>query len=435
MLAESHPLNHLKPGTDASIAKPSDVGTVTEARGRGTSPPAASVQAGRWPRRQAWRERVRLDRNELAGAFGDIGTDLPLILAMIVTAGLDPSSVLVLFGAAQIVTGFLYGLPMPLQPLKVMAMLVISQKLDGPTLYGGGLAVGLAMLALTMSGATGWLSRSIPRAVVRGLQLGLGLSLASLALKQYVPADGPWGYVLAAVCFGLAVVLWGNRRLPAAIPIMLIGGVYALLWRVSPAEIVGGVGLELPGFRALTWEHLWAGWWLLALPQLPLSISNSVIATQRTVTDLYPERGVTVRKIGLTYSACNLILPWLGGIPVCHGCGGLAGHHAFGGRTGGSVVIYGSMYLTAGLFFSGSLGELARLFPMPVLGAVLVVESLSLMRLVRDCLASVRELTVALLVAVTASGLPHGFLVGMLLGCAVWWLSARWGMLGEVQRA
>jgi hypothetical protein len=48
--------------------------------------------------------RFRFDRNELAGAFGDIGTDLPLIVGMIVAAGLDAASVLIMFGLMQYAT-------------------------------------------------------------------------------------------------------------------------------------------------------------------------------------------------------------------------------------------------------------------------------------------------------------------------------------------
>ena len=88
--------------------------------------------------RKGW---IRFDRNELAGAFGDIGTDLPLIIAMILVAGLDAASALIMFGLMQVFTGLRYGIPMPVQPLKAMAALVIAQKLSGGVLYGGGLAI------------------------------------------------------------------------------------------------------------------------------------------------------------------------------------------------------------------------------------------------------------------------------------------------------
>src|SRR6266498_1982061 len=91
---------------------------------------------------------LRFDRHELAGAFGDLGTDLPLIAAMILAARLDAGNVLLVFGAFQILTGVLYRMPMPVQPLKAMAAIVITQKLSGATLYGGGLAIGVLMLVL-----------------------------------------------------------------------------------------------------------------------------------------------------------------------------------------------------------------------------------------------------------------------------------------------
>jgi hypothetical protein len=82
--------------------------------------------------------RIRFDRNELSGAFGDIGTDFPLIVGMILVAKLDAASVLIMFGLMQLLTGFVYGMPMPAQPLKAMAVLVITRKVSGNVLYGGG---------------------------------------------------------------------------------------------------------------------------------------------------------------------------------------------------------------------------------------------------------------------------------------------------------
>src|SRR5713101_6639205 len=99
----------------------------------------------------AQRPRIAFNRNELSGAFGDIGTDFPLVVGMILAAGLDPASVMIVFGAMQVLTGLLYGMPMPVQPLKAMAALVITQKLGGDVLYGGGLAIGIVMLLLSVT--------------------------------------------------------------------------------------------------------------------------------------------------------------------------------------------------------------------------------------------------------------------------------------------
>ncbi|HWP85678.1 MAG TPA: putative sulfate/molybdate transporter [Terriglobia bacterium] len=362
------------------------------------------------------KDRVRFDRNELSGAFGDIGTDFPLIVGMVLAAGLDPASVLILFGAMQVLTGLAYGMPLPVQPLKAMAVIVITQKLSGDVLYGGGLAIGAAMLLLTATGLVDWLARLVPRSVVRGVQFGLGMQLAALALQDYVRAEGQSGYLLAAVAFGLTLVLLGNRRFPPAPFLILLGVIYAFVFKLDAPMFGDGFGLRLPLFHSPGWSDVAQGFVLLALPQLPLSLANSILATRQVAQDLFPERGVTTRKISLTYSLMNLINPWFGGIPTCHGSGGIAGHYTFGGRTGGSVILYGSLYLLLGLLFSGGFRVAVELFPKPVLGIILLFEAIALMKLVRDMLASAADFTIVLLVGLAAFALPYGYVIGLIVG-------------------
>lgn len=374
------------------------------------------------------RARLSFDRNEWSGSFGDIGTDLPLIVAMIAAAGLDGAAVFIIFGLLQIASGICYGLPMPMQPLKAMAVIVITQHLGGAVLAGGGIAIAAVMLLLSLSGTLDKLARLIPHCVVRGVQLGLGLTLVSLALKTYVPAGGVAGYLLAAAAMTLILLLWGNRRFPPALPVIVLGAAYALL-SGGHGTIAASALTSLPGFQAVSWDDILLGFWLLALPQLPLSISNSVIATRQTVNDLYPHRPVSLRGLGLTYSAANFVAPLCGGVPVCHGCGGLAGHHGFGARTGGSVVIYGGMYVVLGLLFGEAVDQVIERFPQPVLGAVLLFEALLLMRLARDTAADGRSFLIALLVGALAFTLPQGFAVATLAGTAVYYAARRFGLL------
>jgi MFS superfamily sulfate permease-like transporter len=140
---------------------------------------------------------------------------------------------------------------------------------------------------------------------------------------------------------------------------------------------------------------------------------------------------VTLRGIGLSYSAANFIAPLFGGVPVCHGCGGLAGHYAFGARTGGSVVIYGGMYVALGLLFGQAADQVIKLFPQPVLGVVLLFEAVLLMRLARDTASDRRSFLIALLVGALAFGLPHGFAVAMIVGTAVYHAARRYNLLAE----
>jgi len=359
---------------------------------------------------------IKFDRNELSGAFGDIGTDFPLIVGMILASGLDVASVLIMFGAMQLLTGFIYGLPMPVQPLKAVAVLVIAQKLSGNIIYGAGLAIGITMLLLTVTGLIDWLARVIPKSVIRGIQFGLGLKLASIALKNYVMVDGIPGYWLAAIGFVLIIFLIGNRKYPPAIFVIILGMVYAFLFKLDAAAVVQSVGFSLPQFHMPTLPDILTGFVVLALPQIPLSLGNSIFATKQLTQDLFPQRPITVRKISLSYSVINLINPFLSGIPTCHGSGGMAGHYTFGARTGGSVIIYGSLYLLLGFFFSTGFENIIKIFPLPVLGVILVFESLTLMMLVRDISVSKADFSIALLVALMAGFLQYGFVIGLIVG-------------------
>ncbi|MCZ6725915.1 MAG: putative sulfate/molybdate transporter [Acidobacteria bacterium] len=371
------------------------------------------------------RTRIRFDRNELAGAFGDMGTDVPLLIGVALAAQLDGTSVLVMFGVMQILTGLAYRLPMPVQPLKAMAAIVIAQQTSAATLYGAGLAIGVVMLVFAVTGLLDWLARVVPKSVVRGIQFGLGLKLAAVALGKYVQVDGVSGYALAAVAFGVIVLLLGNRRFPAALPVALLGCAYAIVFNLEGAQLAQSFGLHLPAVHVPQIADILSGFVLLALPQIPLSLGNSVLATRQLTEDLFPERRMTIRKIGITYGLMNLVSPWFGGIPTCHGSGGMAGHYAFGGRTGGSVIIYGSIFLTLGLFFGTGFDHIAQAFPLPILGVLLLFEALALIWLVRDTVQSRGEFPIVVLVGLLAVGLPYGFLVGMVVGIVLVRLGER----------
>ncbi len=369
--------------------------------------------------------RVRFDRNELSGAFGDLGTDFPLLVGMVLAAKLDPAGVLVMFGAMQILTGLLYGIPMPAQPLKAMAVLVITGQVSGSVLFGGGLAIGILMLALAGSGLLEALARAIPAVAVRGIQLGLGLQLGLLALREYLPADGAGGYALGALTFAVVALLLGNRRFPPALFAVGLGIAYAVVWRVDLGALANGVGLAWPRWRVPAASEIWSGLVWLAIPQLPLSLGNSILATRQVARDLFPERPLSVRRIGLTYALMNLVNPFFGGVPTCHGSGGIAGHYAFGARTGGSLVLYGSLYVLIGLFFARGFEQIVFLFPKPVLAVILLFEAVTLMLLVRDAAQDVAAFRVVLLTGLIAAGSPYGYVLALVVGTALASLAER----------
>ena len=363
-------------------------------------------------------------RRELAGAFGDLGTDLPLLVGLVLATGMDATTVFVVFGALQIASGLTYRLPMPVQPLKAMAAIAIASKLAPPLLAAGGLIVGVVMLLLAQTGALSWLNRVVPKPVVRGIQVGLGIQLAMLATTRFLRSDGARGLAVAALCLVVIALLRTNRRLPAALVVLAIG--FALAAMTWPADLAFHPALHWPVLpeRWPTGAEFARASLLLAVPQLALSLGNSVLATRQVTADLFPERPpLTVRRIGTTYALMNLLAAPLGGIPVCHGSGGMAGHYAFGARSGGSVVWYGLFLVTAGFFFVGDPAAFQRLFPGPVLGALLLVEALTVLLLARDLLGAGKApwaFLLAVACGLTAAFAPYGYAVALLAGTIVW---------------
>lgn len=367
------------------------------------------------------KDKIQFNRNELSGAFGDIGTDLPLIIAMLAATDLKTASVLILFGLMQVLTSFIYGLPMPVQPLKAVALIVITQKISSAVLFGGGLAIGGIMLILTLTGVITWLGKIIPKTIIRGVQFGLGLQLCLLSFKDYIPADKTYGYIVAFIAFCIGLVFIGNKKYPPAIFILLLGFVYALIVNTSVFQTLS---LHFPSYTMpeISLENILAGFLLLALPQIPLSLGNSIFATNQLVKDYFPEKNISVKKIGLTYSVMNIVSSLLGGIPTCHGSGGIAGHYTFGARTGGSTLIYGLFYIALGLFFSLNPGNIFQLFPKPILGVILLFEGIALILMLKDIITDKRSFFIAVLVGLIANGLPYGYLIGMIVGTSIYYI-------------
>jgi len=372
------------------------------------------------------RPPIRFDRQEVSGAFGDMGTDLPLLVGMIVAAGLDAGTVFLVYGLLQVATGLVYRMPMPVQPLKAVAAIVIAQKIGGGTLAAGGIAIGALMFLLALTGTLAGLARVVPKPVVRGIQAGLGLQLGTLALTKFVPDGGKTGFIVAAVAFVIALVLLGSKKIPPALVLVGLGLILATVtW---PTGAGSPIHFQIPHI-ALTWPERgdWSrGILLLAIPQIALSLGNSVLATRQIAMDLFPERTApTVTRIGFTYAAMNLTAPALGGVPVCHGSGGMAGHYTFGGRTGGSTIIYGAFYIVSALFLASNPTTFALLFPPAILGVLLVFEGVALVALLRDLTDSSRAFRTALFCALAAITLPYGYVVALVGGTIVWHTIAR----------
>jgi MFS superfamily sulfate permease-like transporter len=105
---------------------------------------------------------------------------------------------------------------------------------------------------------------------------------------------------------------------------------------------------------------------------------------------------------------------------MCHGAGGMAGHVRFGARTGGALVILGSIVIAIALFFSDSISLIFKIFPNAVLGVILFFAGAELALTVRDIGNKKTDFYVILIVAGFAMwNMGVAFVVGVALDNAL----------------
>jgi predicted benzoate:H+ symporter BenE len=312
---------------------------------------------------------------EIAGAFGDLGTLVPFIFAYLAVLKMDPFGVLFAFGIAMVVCGLLYRTPIPVQPMKAVGAIATTQAAQTLTItpamvHGASLVMGLVWLALGLTGTAHRLASLVKRPIVIGIILGLGFGFMIEGAKMM--SQGWW---IAGAALLVTTLPRINRVIPAMFLLLLFGGTYGLLTDPTLVEALRTVQVEprWPTFALsqLTWSDLMIGGVFLALPQVPLTLGNAVIAITEENNRLFPLRPVSESKIATSTGLMNVLSASVGGVPMCHGAGGMAGHVWFGARTGGAVVILGIVLLATAIFLSGSLATLLRLFPTPILGVIL----------------------------------------------------------------
>ena len=317
----------------------------------------------------------RFDRMEWAGAFGDLGTLIPFMVAYISLLKVDPLGMLFAFGISQIVIGFYYKTPFPVQPMKAIGAVATTQSAQTAVItpgavYSAGIVTGLIWFLLGVTGATRKVANLVSRPVAVGIIMGLGFAFMLEGIKMMSE-----GWVLGGIALAGTLLLLTNRAIPVMFLILLFGAGAAVIENPALLNELAGIKseLRLPSWQlgALTWNEIVIGTLFLALPQVPLTLGNAIIAVTEENNRLFPERQVNEKKVSISTGVMNLFGSTIGGVPMCHGAGGMAGHVRFGARTGGAPIILGVVLTALALFFSGSIETIFKIFPTPVLGVIL----------------------------------------------------------------
>jgi len=385
---------------------------------------------------------------------------------------LDLTTTLIFTSLYNITTGLFFGLPMPVQPMKSIAAVAISESppLTIPQISAAGLCVAAVLIVLGTTGLMSFLYRYLPLPVVRGVQLSQGLQFAFSAIKYIryqqdlastsakTDTVRPWfsldGLAIALVAVLFLVLTTGagedkhnterqqhgeehsegevdsvvvrrnkiNQRLkilsmiPSALIVFLFG---LLLCFIRDPSIFHDLKFGPSKIKLLriTWDDFKVGFVRAAIPQIPLSILNSVIAVCKLSGDLFPDREASAMKVSVSVGVMNFVGCWFGAMPCCHGAGGLAGQYRFGGRSGASVVFLGIGKLLIALVFGNSFGRILGQFPIGILGVLLLFAGIELAMASKDMNSKQESFVmfVCAAVSLTGSSAALGFFVGIVL--------------------
>lgn len=383
--------------------------------------------------------RYRFDRLELAGSLGDLGTLLPLAIGMILINGLSPSGLFFAVGLFYILSGAYYGVTVPVQPMKVIGAYAIATGVSASEIAASGALISLFLLVIGGTGAITLIGNYIPKPVVRGVQVSTGTLLIAQGVKfilgsskfqmlrdaaePYLSVQSlgpiPIGIAIGIVGSVLTLILLDNKKLPAGLLVVLGGLGLGLVFGTHEGFDKLKFGIYMPkllpfGFPAgadFTLALL-----MLVLPQIPMTLGNAVIANADLSREYFGENSktVTYRALCISQGLANLFSFLVGGMPLCHGAGGLAAHYRFGARTAGSNLIIGLVFVVLAIFLGIHALAVVYLIPMSVLGVMLIFAGSQLALTIIDMRERKDLFVVLVMLGITlASNLAVGFLVGI----------------------
>jgi len=380
-------------------------------------------------------QRMVFNRVEFSGALGDLGTLLPLGIAMIVLNGLHANSVMVMIGLVYIVAGSYFRVPISVEPMKVIGAISIAMGLSPAQISSAALWMGIFTLFLGSTGLIHVIGRYTPKSTIRGVQLAGGVALMIKAVEFMirkdpnlaVPTIGGIGVGLLLGIAGVLVtfLLLDNKKVPAAVFIvgggMLVGLLLGKPFRVE--DLTPGLYLpQLFPYGAPSWEDFLFVIPVLVIPQIPMTIGNAIFSSSDMLKNYYGERSsrCTYGALANSQGLADIVSFFFGGLPMCHGASGIACHYVFGARTNGSNLMIGLIFIALGVFFGQNALTILNLLPRSILGVLLLFAGAQLALMIGD-LKEKKDLFVAvsMLVISLALNLGVAFICGILLAYAL----------------
>jgi SulP family sulfate permease len=392
-------------------------------------------------------ERFRFNRMELAGSLGDLGTLLPIAIAMVLFNGLNPLGLFLSIGGYYIISGIYFGITVPVQPMKVIGAYAIATSMSANQILASSLLMGIFLLIVGLTGAIETIRKYTPKSVIRGVQLSTGALLISGGIKFMIGTSKfqeiqkavepylafqfigpiPVSLVIGGVGGIITLLLLDNRKFPAGLIVVLGGFIMGMALGAKVDLGSGSFALNLPeilpfGFpgKADFTFALFA----LVLPQLPMTLGNAVLAYTDLSKEYFGDRSakLTNRMACVSMALANFFSFCLGGMPLCHGAGGLAAHYRFGARTAGSNLMIGLIFVVLAILLGKNIVNVLNLLPMSILGVLLMFAGSQLTLTIMDLNHRKDYFVATLILGITlASNLAAGFITGMIIAQLLRW--------------
>jgi hypothetical protein len=342
---------------------------------------------------------------DATGALADLGVFVPLAAALILVNGLDAGALFVCAGLLVMGAGLAFKIPFPVQPLKALTAVAIARELSPDVIHAAGLELAAFLLVLSIGHVADVVARVFVKPVVRALQLGVGVLLVITAVKLvadppevFSAPPSPWPLILALAAF-IGVAVAAHRRSYVVALVLFCGGLVATITGAQPD--LSSPALTLPSVHLPPSSAFGTAFLLLVIPQLPLTFGNAVVAVNDLAHEYFgpAARRVTPSRVCLSAGIGNTLSALLGGMPMCHGAGGLTAHVRLGARRARMNLWLGGVFLALGLFFAAQIPVILGVLPVSVLAAFLAYAGLRHAWLVSDLRG------VSLAIAVMAGGL------------------------------
>lgn len=275
--------------------------------------------------------KIKSTLNNFFGAFADGAILFPLLMTLSFQNGMNLTYLLLSSGLAYLVAGYIFKIPMAVQPLKSIAIAGLSVGASSLEIRAAGILLGLVFLLSLLFDVNAF-AKKVPERLIHGIQIGLGIILIQQSFKYILPIGVEW---LVPISFAVMIMLFLTYKYQFPILGIFTSLVFfgSLFWAQN-REIP--IPLNQNGLRPLLIFSL-------LLPQIILTSANSILATVNVSEKYFGEKAkkVTVSRLICMIGLGNIFSGIIGGLPFCHGSGGITAHYNGGARTNLSNYIIG----------------------------------------------------------------------------------------------